>query len=665
MKSKYYNRDLSWLLFDNRVIDQAYNAKVPLLEKLRFLSIASNNLDEFFGVRMHNVYSMISKKKIEKRTGLNGIDLLSLIHEFNARNITKQYEALFIILERLKDKGVFQMTTYDFLTDDERNYVQEYYLKHVVNELKVTPFSSNLKYTTNLNILLCSENELYNIAIPDDIDRLVKTGVDDHYILLEDLITNISADIWRKYDVKESYTYRLSYDKNKKYDFLEEGLSDEVYLDKMTDYINNRGTRRVTRVEFSANNGDKGRSFFASLLGINKKSVYRIPGPLDLKFLDKLFKKYEDQPGLVFEPFNNLKWKNSQNILHSIEKQPMLIQYPYASFDVFLKFLKTGIEDPDTTSIKMTIYRTEKKSKVVNLLKEAARKGINVTVVVELRARFDEKHNLDVATDLESAGVHVVYGDRLNKVHAKICLILQESKNKGYVQIGTGNYNAVTANVFTDLSFFTSDKRYVDDAIQFFGNLALTHEDNYNMLATSPVDLKQMIITNIKRATKDYLRTGDAEVFIKVNGLTDIEVINAIYSAARLGLPFRIIVRGPCCLKLGICGPKEDIVVKSIVGELLEHSRIYKFKYGEGNTDLWISSADLMTRNLDRRVEIAMPIVDEKPKRELLKIIKMFTKDTANSYYLNANGEYVKKRKFINKSAQQTWLSRLKWKKYI
>ncbi|MFC6323530.1 polyphosphate kinase 1 [Companilactobacillus baiquanensis] len=663
MKSKYYNRDLSWLLFDNRVIDQAYNNKVPLLEKLRFLSIASNNLDEFFRVRMHNVYSMITRKKRDRRTGLDGVDLLSFVYDFNSRNIAKQYQALGIILDDIKDKGIFDLSYFSDVSDKEKEYLQDYYLKNISKRIKVVDFNTDKKSHNNLNILLCSEEKLYSAEIPDDLNRLVETNVPNHFVLLEDLIINSAKDHFRKHKIIDGYIYRLTFDKNKRYDFLDENLSDRQYLKDMNDYLTNNGHRKVTRVEFVSHDEPKDRVFFSSLFGISKKSVYEICGPLDLRILDKLFKKYRNDPKLVFAPFTGLTWRDSKDILGYLNDKSILVNYPYDSFDIFLKFLKASVHDSKTTAIKMSIYRTEKQSHVVSLLKEAASKGIQVTVIVELRARFDEQHNLEVAEELENAGCKILYGDRVNKVHAKICLI--EQGNSGYVQIGTGNYNAITSKVFSDVSFFTSNSKYVNDARLFFDRLAGKSVDEFNLLDTSPNGIKQLILHKIRKATRNYLRTGKGEVFIKVNGLTDIEIINGIYGAARLGLPFRIIVRGPCSLKLGLCGEKEDIEVKSIVGELLEHSRIYKFDYGNGEDEIWISSADLMTRNLDRRVEIAAPLVEESIKKTMRKLIKMYQKDTANSYYLNQDGEYIKKNKFFNVSAQQTWLKRIKWRKYV
>lgn len=663
MKSKYYNRDLSWLLFDNRVIDQAYNPNIPILEKLRFLAIASNNLDEFFHVRMHNIHNMIGSRKLEKRTGLSGTEVLSLVHEFNIRNITKQYEAYSLLLEKCKDKNIFHLNKFSELSDFEKQYVKDYYEETIAPQLEVKVFSSKHRFRHNLHLLLQSQGKTYTIAIPDNLDRLVDTGVADHYILIEDVIRNVANDIFDKYDVLKSYVFRVTYDKNKKYTFLEEKLTDEQYVSKMTDYLNSRDSDKIMRVEFSCA-GPRGRSYFAALFGISKKSVYKIPGPVDLKLLNQLFKKYKHNAHLVFPPFREHQWNTSKNILRYLDKESLLMLYPYDSFQVFLTYLETAVKDPKTSRICITVYRTEKDSQVVKLLQEAAAKGIQVTTLVELRARFDEEHNLKVAKQLRDAGVKVIYGDHVNKVHSKICLVVQEN-DQGYVQIGTGNYNAVTSNVFSDLSYFTSNQTYVSDAIKFFDRLTHQKTVDYDLLVTSPKEIKPMIINNIKRATKEYLRTGKGEVFLKVNGLTDIDIINAIYRAARLGLPFRLIVRGPCCLKLGICGSKEDIQVKSIVGELLEHSRIFKFQYGDSHTDVWISSADMMTRNLERRVEIAVPIVEEKRKKQLLKIIKMYSKDSENSYYLNQNGEYFKQHKTFGISAQQTWLKRLKWRKYV
>lgn len=347
-----------------------------------------------------------------------------------------------------------------------------------------------------------------------------------------------------------------------------------------------------------------------------------------------------------------------------MQHSPLFVQYPYDSYSVFINYLEAAVNDPKTTKIFITIYRTEKNSDLLRLLKEASQKGIQVTALVELRARFDEVHNIEVAKVLKEAGMKILFGDKVNKVHSKICLVLH-GDNRGYVQIGTGNYNAITAKGFSDLSYFTSNQMYVDDATKFFDHLVNGTKVDYNLIVTSPDNIKKMIIENIKEATKDYLRDGQGEVFMKVNGLTDVDIISAIYAAARQGLPFRLIVRGPCSLKIGICGPKEDIRVKSIVGELLEHGRIFKFQYGSDHTDVWISSADMMTRNLERRVEIAVPVVEDKAKLKLSKIIKIFEKDTENSYWLNSDGDYVKEDVENGVSAQQTWLSRLKWRKYI
>lgn len=664
MKRKYYNRDLSWILFDNRVIDQAYNSDVPLLERLRFLSIASNNLDEFFRVRMHNIDSMVTNNKTEKRTDLTGDEVLDLVYEFNARNIAKQYKKYDSSMKDARKRDLFYILKYKELSDSEKKYVKKFYSKKILPRLDMQRFSKVYKYRHNLNFLMETPHHIYTCPVPEDLGRLIETGVDNHYILIEDLIKNVSTELMRKYKVSKTYVFRVTYDQNKPYDFLDKNMSDEEYLNKMINYVDTRELRKIMRVEFAGDEEKRGRNYFTKLFDISKKSVYKIPGPVDIRFLNTLFKRYKNHSDLIFAPFKALKWNPSKNILQYLNNSPILVQYPYDSFSVFINYLEMAVNDPKTTKIFITIYRTEKNSDLLRLLKEAASKGIKVTAIVELRARFDEVHNIQVAKVLKDAGVRVLLGDKVNKVHSKICLVLH-GDNRGYVQIGTGNYNAITANAFSDLSYFTSNQIYVDDATKFFDHLVNGTKEDYNLLVTSPDGIKDMIISNIKEATAAYLRDGQGSVFMKVNGLTDVDIISAIYTAAKQGLPFRMIVRGPCSLKIGICGSKEDIRVKSIVGELLEHSRIFKFQYGNDHTDVWISSADMMTRNLERRVEIAVPIVEDKAKLKLTKIIKVFLKDTENSYWLDSDGDYDKEEEENGISAQQTWLSRLKWRKYI
>lgn len=662
--NKYYNRDLSWILFDKRVIELAYDPNIPLLEKMRFLAIASNNLDEFFRVRMHNVHTLVKEGKSEARTGFSGKHMLDLAYEFNTDNLKKQYTAYDACIKEAKKKKLFHLMKYSDLSDAEKKTVKKFYNKKIIPRLDMQRFSKEYKFRKNLYFLMETPKYTYTCPIPEDLGRLIETGVDNHYILIEDIMRDMSKDLVRKYNVKKIFVFRVTYDKNKPYDFLDKNMSNSTYLDTMIHYVDTRDLRDVMRVEFSGEDEAKGREYLAKLLNISKKSVYKIPGPVDLKFLNIFYKLYKDHPDFVFPPVDALKWNPSKNILQYLDNSPLLAQYPYDSFSVFINYLEAAVRDPKTTKICITIYRTEQNSDLLRLLQEAAAKGIEVTALVELRARFDEVHNIDVAKVLQSAGVNVLYGDKVNKVHSKICLVLH-ADNTGYVQIGTGNYNAITAHFFSDISYFTSNQTYIDDAIKFFDFVVNGTAVQYKLFATSPNGINNMVLANIKKATEAYKRDGQGEVFMKVNGLTDVDVINAIYAAAREGLPFRLLVRGACSLRLGVCGPKEDIRVKSIVGEMLEHSRIFKFQFGSESTQVWISSADMMTRNLERRVELAVPIVEDKPKRQLLKIIKMYQRDTENSFHMDEEGNYNKISEEHGVSAQQTFISRLKWRKYI
>jgi polyphosphate kinase len=665
MKDRYYNRDLSWILFDRRVIDQAYDPNVPFLEKLKFLAIASNNLDEFFRVRVHNIHTLVDENKCDKRTGLSGKGVLDREYDFNKRNISEQYKAYDALMKEAAEKDIFHLVKYKDLSDSERKTVKKFYTKKIVPRLDMQRFSKEYKFRKNLYFLMETPKYTYTCPIPEDLGRLLETGVEGRYILIEDVMRAMFKDLIRKYKISKIMVFRATYDQNKPYDFLDKDMSNEEYLEKMIHYVDTRDLREIMRIEFSDEDEEKGRKYFSKLMKLNKKSVYKIPGPVDLKFLNVFYKQFrDDNKELVYKPFDALNWNTSNNILEYLNHSPILVQYPYDSFNVFIDYLDAAVKDPKTTEICITIYRTEKNSRLLQLLEEASAKGINVTAVVELRARFDEVHNIEVAKTLKKAGVNVIFGDKVNKVHSKICMVLHADKT-GYVQIGTGNYNAITAKGFTDISYFTSNQTYVDDAIKFFNYLKTGQKSHYNLLTASPNGINDMVIANIKKAAQAYLRDGQGEVFMKVNGLTDIEIIDTIYAAAKVGLPFRLIVRGPCSLKLGICGPKENIRVKSIVGQLLEHSRIFKFQFGHDHTEVWISSADMMTRNLERRVEIAVPIIEEKPKQQLIKIVKVFAKDTENSYVLDDEGEYAKHSQDHGTSAQQTWLSRLKWRKYI
>lgn len=293
MKRKFYNRDLSWILFDNRVIDQAYDSDVPLLEKLKFLSIASNNLDEFFRVRMHNIDSLVENNKNDRRTNLSGDEILDLVYEFNAHNIAKQYKNYDASMKEAKDRGLFYVLKYDELSDKEKKHVKKFYEKKILPRLDMQRFSKVYKYRHNLNFLMETPHHIYTCPVPEDLGRLIETGVDDHYILIEDLIQKVSTDLIRKYKVSKTYVFRVTYDQNKPYDFLDKNMSDEEYLQKMINYVDTRELRKIMRVEFDGDEEKKGRSYFTKLFDISRKSVYKIPGPVDIRFLNTLVKNYK------------------------------------------------------------------------------------------------------------------------------------------------------------------------------------------------------------------------------------------------------------------------------------------------------------------------------------------------------------------------------------
>ncbi|CAI2570192.1 Polyphosphate kinase [Apilactobacillus kunkeei] len=368
-------------------------------------------------------------------------------------------------------------------------------------------------------------------------------------------------------------------------------------------------------------------------------------------------KKY---PELSYSDFSGTKWNYKKSMQEYLNKHNLLLQYPYDSFDQFIQFLKEAVDNPQTIAIKQTIYRVADNSEVIELLKRASRKGIKVTVVVELRARFDETNNLKVTDELEDAGCEIIFGKKYMKVHSKACLVIMNDKSsvKGYVQIGTGNYNEQTAKGFVDLSLYSSSDVYVNCVNSFFDYLShngdCSRSPKYNSIVSSPNRIEDMVIQNINRVKEYYQKYGKGKVFLKVNSLTDIDVIAAIYDAAKVGVPFRLVIRGSCCLKLGICGEKENIVVSSIVGEFLEHSRIYAFYTDKPS--FWISSADLMTRNMVNRVELAAKIMDKYNINKIKKIIDSYSEDDVDGFFLDKEGNYFKYENSKNRSAQQTFI---------
>ncbi|KRN32176.1 polyphosphate kinase 1 [Weissella halotolerans] len=670
----FYNRDLSWLLFNRRVISLSTDPTVPLLERLKFIAIAANNLDEFFNVRVPSIQSLITlgQNGRDPKSGLTPQALLAAIHDRNLKNISLQYDSLSHLLEILSDQHVFTLTHYNQLTQRQRMTLATYFTQRVTPFITVIPFNPEHPFpkfkdgsmTIGVTIHQQGQTRNYLIPVPAKLKRLVKVPADQHkktYLLLEDLMVHELAVLFPNASIRNAFVFRITRDKDIDMDVEKDETAGTVA--KMEQYLIAREKGHATRLEVDVANNEPDAAFLEALITkiqLPRTGYDPIPGPLDLTFLFQLCKKFgKKHPHLLYPPFVGRTWPKDASMLSYLEKQDLLLQYPYDAFSQFLHFLEEAINDPEVIAIKQTIYRVAEQSQVIALLKKAAKRGIKVSVLIELRARFDEEHNLELVDELEDAGCTVYFGKEHMKVHSKTCLILKKAgaATKGFVHIGTGNYNEQSAQQFVDLNLFSSRSEYVNDLEAFFHYLETpdAQPPTYEVVTASPHRIEDMVIQNIQHVTDRFLATGQGRIFLKTNAITDKEVIDAIYAAAKLGVPFRLVDRGACCLKLGVCGDKEDIVVSSIVGELLEHSRIYAF-FTDEEPSLWISSADLMTRNMDNRVELAAPILDAKLKQELLTIIELYAQDDVDGFFLNKDGRYFKSEHPLGQSAQQTFI---------
>ncbi|GAT90812.1 polyphosphate kinase 1 [Apilactobacillus kunkeei] len=680
IKSKYkgdlYNRDLSWLLFNRRVIELANNYNVPYLNKLNFLSIASSNLDEFYSVRVPSIKSQkaLTNDGHDTKTMLRYSEILKKLHDINNTNFRIQSNYFKFLIKRLPDLGIGNFVKYDELCDRMKQKADQKFDEKILPFLTSTTFNSeyNLDFMKNKWMAIATLVKVKNdtsiriMPIPPYIRRTVSLKVDGkkQYLMMEDLIINNLGNLYDDGEIKDVIVFRLSRDLDASID-LEKNNGSKKTIQNLRHYLANREKGKITMLEIQVlpDTNEKFINTFIKKFKIEPNDVFKIDIPLDLTFMFPLIKSWiKKHPELAYPSFTGEKWNHKETMQDYLKNKDLLLQYPYDSFDQFIQFLKEAVDNPKTIAIKQTIYRVADNSEVIELLKEASRKGIKVTVVVELRARFDETNNLKVTDELEDAGCEIIFGKKYMKVHSKACLIIMSDKSsvQGYVQIGTGNYNEQTAKGFVDLSLYSSSDVYVNCLKSFFDYLAqngdCSRSPKYNSIVSSPNRIEDMVIQNINLVKEYYQKYGKGKVFLKVNSLTDIDVISAIYDAAKVGVPFRLVIRGSCCLKLGICGEKENIIISSIVGEFLEHSRIYAFYTDKPS--FWISSADLMTRNMVNRVELAAKIMDKYNINKIQKIIDIYSEDDVDGFFLDKEGNYFKYENSKNRSAQQTFIQK-------
>lgn len=648
----YFNRELSWLEFNKRVIQEADISENPLLEQINFLAIGSSNLDEFFMIRVAGLQDQLQfdPGSRDSKTQLNAEEQLEEIARKNRQNITLQYDLLDKRKEDLKKYEV-HFTNLSELTDSELAEVTEYYDTLIFPALTPLgidayhPFPRLINKVMHLFVSLTKDEEKHTAVIPisNFLERfyLLETEETVKVVLLEEIIQANIHRLFNGYDVLDSFTFRIT--RNADFDVQEEGAED--LLSVIEDYLKRRKNGVAVRLEVEETQ-PQNVTLLRDALGLLERDVYQISGPLDLTLLAKLADKLEERfPDLRYPSFTPIIPNEllSEPIYALADRQDIFLHHPYDSFRPVLDFIEEACRDENTLAIKQTLYRVSKDSPIVKALKTAAESGIQVTVLVELKARFDEENNVHWAKELEDSGAHVLYGVTELKTHSKITLVVKKegTQLKRYVHLGTGNYNDKTARGYEDMGIITTQSEIGEDATEFFNYLSgFSKVPKYRQLYVSPYEIRLSFFEHIEKEMAFHQAFGNGHIIAKMNSLTDKKIIKKLYEASMMGVKIDLIIRGICCLKPGIIGISENIRVMSIIGRYLEHSRVYYF-HQNGAKKLFLSSADMMTRNMINRVEIEFPILDEKIKNEILTILDVYLNDNQKAQELHKDGHYV------------------------
>ena len=652
----YFNRELSWLDFNRRVLEEAKDPHNPLFEQINFLSIGSSNLDEFFMVRVAGLQDQLKMNFDipDSKTGMLPEEQLEAIAQKNGENVAMQYGTYFELLQKLADKGIRFKSMRD-LTKDEYAFVEEIFNEQLfpaltplgIDAYRPFPNLNNKLIHTFVNLEKDGTTRVAVVPVPALIQRFILlegngvTGV----ILIEDVIRHFIHTLFKGYTVTNSFSFRIT--RNADLDLHEDGADDLLLV--IQDYLKKRKNGMAVRLEVDIRDTiatlQNDVQFLAAELDLSERDIYRISGPLDLTVLSKITRVLSvSLPEDVypdFKPVTPLELAG-KDIFDVVEKQDVFMHHPYDSFDPVVDFIKLAAEDENTVAIKQTLYRVSNDSPIIEGLKTAAEKGKQVTVLVELKARFDEESNVQWAKELEEAGVHVLYGMTHLKTHSKIAMVVKKQSDKiiRYVHLGTGNYNDKTARLYTDMGLFTANKEIGEDATNFFNYLSgYSDQPEYNHLHVSPFEIRDSFIEYIDDEIESHKQFGNGHILAKMNSLTDKRVIMKLYEASQAGVRVDLIIRGICCLKPQVPGISENIHVRSIVGRFLEHSRIYYFHHN-GEENLFLSSADMMTRNMIKRVEIEFPILDKEIKKEILSSLDIYLADNTKARELFPDGTY-------------------------
>ena len=661
----FINRELSWLEFNERVLEEAKDTNNPLLERLKFLSIVGSNLDEFFMTRVASLQDIVEANfmKVDP-SGLSPKEQISEISARTHKQVFDMYNCYNRSLKKsLKKENMYFIKTKD-LNEIQLNFIREYYVNNVFPVLTPMVVNKNqpspliLNKTLNISLLLeditCPDILLFGtIQVPSVLNRLVEIPSlesEKSFLLLEEIIKLNLASLFDNHNIIATGCYRIT--RNAFLDVDEDESEDLLTAVQLS--LNQRKWGSAIRLEVEHGINPLLLKILEEELEISAAAEYKISGPIDLTFLMKLsaLKGYDSLRYKPIKPNPFTSLLSEDDIFQAISKQDILLHHPYDSFDMIVDLVKKAAGDPNVLAIKQTLYRVSGNSPIIEALALAADNGKQVTVLLELKARFDEQNNITWAKKLETAGCHVIYGLVGLKTHCKILLIVRREDGliKRYVHLGTGNYNDVTAKLYTDIGLLTSNPYYGADASAIFNTLSgCSSPSHLYKMTLAPISLRRKFLALIQKET-EYAKLGKrARIIAKLNSLVDKEIIEALYHASSAGVTIDLIVRGICCLRPKIPSISEHIMVKSIVGRFLEHSRIYYF-YGDGEELIFLSSADLMKRNLDRRVELLFPVEDPSAREKVMKILDLALQDTSKSRVLNSDGTYTK----IDKRGKET-----------
>ena len=681
-KEYFVNRELSWLKFDERVLSEARDKNLPLFDRLKFLSITASNLDEFFMVRVASLKDQVHAGY--HKTDISGMTAKEQLKEISARThelVHVQYNTLNrSLLPALEKAGMHLVAAHEDLTEQQKMFVDRYFEDNVYPVLTPMAMDSSRPFplirnkTLNIGALISKKNReeekdkkgkndkndknskteesellFATVQVPSVLPRVVqipsKKDGDTTVILLEEIIERNIDKLFLSYDVVCAHPYRIM----RNADLTIDEDEAEDLLVEIQRQLKKRQWGEVIRLEVEDKADERLLKILKMEFDIKDADIFAINGPLDLTMLMKVygaegFDKYKTPR---YQPAPVPEFQNDKDIFQVIREGDVFLHHPYMSFDPVVNFVRQAAKDPDVLAIKQTLYRVSGNSPIVAALAQAAENGKQVSVLVELKARFDEENNIVWAKKLEKAGCHVIYGLVGLKTHSKITLVVrrEETGIRRYVHLATGNYNDSTAKLYTDCGIFTCDERFGEDATAVFNMLSgYSEPKRWNKLIVAPIWMKDRFLSLIEREAENAKKGLPAQIRAKMNSLCDPKIMAGLYYASSCGVQVELLVRGICCLKVGIPGVSENIQVRSIVGEFLEHSRIFYFENG-GNPEIYMGSADWMPRNLDRRVEIVFPVEDEQIKNEIKHVLDLEFRDNVKAHIPRWNSAWKRQRK--------------------